>query len=314
MDTFPCGKCLNCLKKRISGWSFRLMMEEKRSSSAYFITFTYDTDSVPISKNGFMELRKSDVQRFFKRLRKNHDYDNGCDSIRGKDTQSIRYFAVGEYGGNTRRPHYHAIIYNADLSKLIGERDAKFVKMGKLLLDGERPYYCDAWTKKEKGKPRKYIGHITVGKVSEASVGYTLKYMQKPAWRPMHRNDDRTPQFSLMSKRLGSNYLNEAMIKWHMEDVNERMYCNLKGGQKIGMPRYYKDKIYGATNIVDRETGEVIPNPLRQQLNQYNKLKVEKKELEQKQKEGNKYYRNRLEKAEALDKRLINESSKRNKL
>jgi hypothetical protein len=47
-----------------------------------------------------------------------------------------------------------------------------------------------------------------------------------------------------MSKGLGSNYLTEKMIKWHKNDIEKRMYCNIKGNKKIAMPRYYKDKIY----------------------------------------------------------------------
>lgn len=29
-----------------------------------------------------------------------------------------------------------------------------------------------------------------------------------------------------------------------MSSLQDRMYCTLDGGQKISMPRYYKDKIY----------------------------------------------------------------------
>ena len=66
--TLPCGKCPNCYARRISGWSFRLMEEDKVSSSSYFITLTYDNP--PMSENGFMTLKKSDFQKFMKRLRK----------------------------------------------------------------------------------------------------------------------------------------------------------------------------------------------------------------------------------------------------
>lgn len=34
------------------------------------------------------------------------------------------------------------------------------------------------------------------------------------------------------------------MVKWHKADLDSRMYCNLKDGKKITMPRYYKNKIY----------------------------------------------------------------------
>lgn len=193
-----CGKCPECLARRASGWSFRLMQEEKRSTSAHFITLTYDTTYVPISKNGFMSLNRRDVQLFIKRLRKQHD-------------TKLKYYAVGEYGGITSRPHYHLILFNADISKI-------------------QP----AWQR----------GSVHYGTVNGATVGYTLKYMSKPKRIPMHRNDDRVQEFGLMSKGLGENYITQKMVKWHKKDLANRMYVNIEDGKKIAMPRYYKDKIY----------------------------------------------------------------------
>lgn len=221
----PCGHCENCVKRRVSNWSFRLMQEEKVSLSSYFITLTYDSEHVPITKNGFMDLSKRDFQLFFKRFRKQHD-------SYGKHCITLKYYAVGEYGGKFRRPHYHFIVFNADLSLIIGSKNASAVSRGIIKLDGQRTFTTPSWTK----------GHITVGQVSEASVGYTMKYMSKP-WNPMHRNDDRTPQFCLMSKGLGASYLTGAMIQWHKSDMANRQYCNLKDGKKVAMPRYYRTKL-----------------------------------------------------------------------
>lgn len=99
----PCGRCPECLKRRVSVWGFRLRKQEEVSDTAHFITLTYDTDNVPISPNGFMTLDKTDVQKFFKRLRKIHP----------KNAQKISYYHAGEYGGKRGRPHYHIIIFNA---------------------------------------------------------------------------------------------------------------------------------------------------------------------------------------------------------
>lgn len=97
---FPCGQCPECLKRRASGWSFRLVREGRRSSSAYFVTLTYK--DAPMSNNNFMTLQKSDVQKYIKRLRK----------INGN---KIKYYTVGEYGTDYSRPHYHIILFNAFL-------------------------------------------------------------------------------------------------------------------------------------------------------------------------------------------------------
>lgn len=183
----------------VHSWSFRLMQEEKKSSSANFITLTYATSNVPITKGRRFTLWKRDLQLFFKRLRK-------ADTKSGKQSL-IKYFAVGEYGGRTHRPHYHIILFNANIQDL-----------------------QKAWG----------LGNIHYGFVDYASVYYTLKYVMKS---PRKRKDTRQKEFRLMSKGLGKSYVDK-FGKWHQKAITERMYLNLMDGKKIGMPRYYKDKIY----------------------------------------------------------------------
>lgn len=151
-----------------------------------------------------MSLDKTDVQKFIKRYRK-HDKKN-----------VIKYYAVGEYGSNTRRPHYHLIMFNADES----------------IID-------KAWRKENVP-----IGQIHIGKLTEASAGYTLKYITKEKTVGKFSRDDRAPEFSLMSKKLGANYLTTKMLRWHKTDLLNRYYLPLLDGKKASMPRYYKEKIY----------------------------------------------------------------------
>lgn len=204
----PCGKCPDCVKGRISQWSFRLMQQERVAETSHFLTLTYDADHVYITKKGFMGLNKRDVQLFLKRLRKAHDKEAA--RLRAKPV-TLKYYLVGEYGGRTHRPHYHAIIFNAILELI---------------------------------QPAWGLGDIHYGDVSGASVGYCLKYMSKPHKFPMHANDDRISEFALMSKGLGKEYLTAEKIAWHQADAYNRMYCPIEGGKKIGMPRYYKERIY----------------------------------------------------------------------
>lgn len=227
METVPCGHCYECRKRYASNWSFRLLQEAKSSSSAYFITYTYDTAHIHITKNGFMGLVKRDLQLYFKRLRKEH-------YKLSRGVQVLKYFAVGEYGGRTMRPHYHVILFNADLSCILDAVNAAHVREGRIKLDGGYQFTTKSWS----------AGKITIGQVSGASVGYTLKYICKPSKVPLHRNDDRLPEFALMSKGLGASYLTGKMCSWHLNDLENRMYCNIDGGKKISMPRYYKERIY----------------------------------------------------------------------
>ena len=207
----PCGKCPGCMKRRTSGWSFRLMKEGERSETALFVTLTYDTKYVPLTKNGFMSLNKRHIQTYMKRLRKISD-------------KKLKYYVCGEYGSKRDRPHYHMIIFNADAEKV------------------ER-----AWSEYKAGLGFVPYGSIFIGEVNEATIGYTIKYMQKPGKIPKHQNDDRLKEFSLMSKCLGANYISNNMVKWHKNDLLNRMYVPLVEGKKIAMPRYYKNKIYSET-------------------------------------------------------------------
>lgn len=214
----PCGKCPPCKMRRVNQWVFRLMQEEKISSNAHFVTLTYDTSTVPISENGFMTLDKSDLQKFFKRLRKLCPDEN------------IKYYAVGEYGTNNKRPHYHAIVYNVPDSNL----------------------YAKAWS-----IHNVQIGSIHVGRVTSDSVAYTMKYIDKANFRKKHGRDDRVPEFPVMSKRLGDNYITDATVKYHKEhlDVN----CIIKrGGERIAMPRYYREKILSSDE--KKQQRQIIKN------------------------------------------------------
>lgn len=205
-----CGKCAPCIKKRVSCWSFRLDKQAEISVSALFVTLTYDNEHVPFSRRGLLTLDKTDLQKFFKRLRKIH-----------KGDQPIKYYACGEYGARTYRPHYHIILFNSNHADVI-----------------------QAWSLDGKA-----IGHVNFRPAEHNAIGYTLKYITKEKKVGRHHLDDRAKEFSLMSKGLGANYITAEMIGWHQADLLNRMYCPLKDGMKAPMPRYYKDRIYAPEQL-----------------------------------------------------------------
>nr|QJB20075.1 MAG: replication initiator protein [Microvirus sp.] len=219
LQTVACDKCPNCYFRKTAGWTFRLMAEEKHSSSSHFITMTYDTDHLVTTPFGKPSLCKYDLQNFFKRLRK-------LDS-----SARIKYYAVGEYGSQTARPHYHAILFNADIELI------------------EKAWTLDGLL----------IGDIYYGDVCEASIGYTLKYLNKKSTAGLIGDDDRHPQFTLSSNKLGMSYLTPAMRAWHLADLHNRKYVTLKGGIKAAMPRYYQEKIYdGYSRDLLKMSGSLI--------------------------------------------------------
>lgn len=104
----PCGKCLACSISRRRKWTLRIYLESLLWRYQVFATLTYSNETIPKDFN----LRPRDLTLFFKRLRKN---------LKGA---KIRYFACGEYGSQTKRPHYHAIIFGlnaVDHTRLISD-------------------------------------------------------------------------------------------------------------------------------------------------------------------------------------------------
>lgn len=95
--TLPCGQCVGCRGDRAAAWQVRCMHEAQVHGASCFLTLTYSDEALP--QDNSVKLR--DVQLFMKRLRKR--FGSG-----------IRFFACGEYGEQTFRPHYHVLIFGWD--------------------------------------------------------------------------------------------------------------------------------------------------------------------------------------------------------
>lgn len=228
--TVPCGKCGNCRRARRNQWAFRLQQELKDSENAYFITLTYSDERLPQFVNKQTNevksnLRKEDLQKFIKRLREQQ--------YRQTNQRKFRYYAVGEYGTETDRAHYHFIGFNID-------RD---------IIDRLR----DIWG----------FGHHHVGTVNEGSILYVAKYHvnrnmnQEPEEGQIgyyeYQKEElkieegiRQPEFATMSKRpaIGYGYI-KRNYNWHVDNMNSYVIQN---GYKKAIPRYYKDKIFQDIN------------------------------------------------------------------
>lgn len=196
----PCGRCAFCAVQKRSDWALRLHYEAKKHIGSRFVTLTY-ADAHLVWKDGKSQLSKSHLQEFFREYR--------------RDGYKMRYYAVGEYGSKTFRPHYHILMF--------GDIDEERVRK-------KWPY-----------------GHVHVGHITTASVMYCLGYVcnSKAAGMKHHRE----PPFTLMSRRpgLGANYLTKEMIAWHQSGLKN--YAVLDN-QKRHLPRYYKEKIFSKIDLV----------------------------------------------------------------
>ena len=106
--TVPCGMCMGCRIDYSREWAIRCVHESKMHKQNAFVTLTYDNYFLP----EYGSLRKSHVSKFIKALRQST----------GK---RIKFFASGEYGSQTDRPHYHILLFGYDFpdKKLVAVRD-----------------------------------------------------------------------------------------------------------------------------------------------------------------------------------------------
>lgn len=243
--SYPCNRCVKCKKRRVNDWVTRLSYEEKFSFTSYFVTLTYDESQVPyvVQKDGKVRLTlvKGHLMDFFKRLRKYQI-----------STRKIYYYAVGEYGSKTNRPHYHAIILNCDSQNLVIRAWSNY--MGN---DSEnKPIY-------------KQIGQIHFGDVRPDSIAYTAKYIDKPKRIPQYEGDIREKEFSIMSKGIGKNYvLDEKMVRYHKQNIDNPYIT--RDGYKVSIPRYYKDRIFD-----EKEKEQIALSAKRQkEQNELEKIRV----------------------------------------
>ncbi len=216
-DIVPCGKCHLCLTKLSKQWSFRLQQEQKRSITSKFITLTYNDENLNYTTNGHETLSKRDLQLFLKRLRKKSKkitYTSlQVQHANISATPSLKYFACGEYGTKTKRPHYHMILFNLPQSMYNSNALEQI------------------WGQ----------GYVDIQPCNPGTMQYTTGYMLKGGRSPSNELDDWQPEFRTMSKKMGTNFLTPQMIKYLL---NQEDYAiTQKEGEKLAMPRYYKKLI-----------------------------------------------------------------------
>lgn len=107
-QNYQCRKCLPCLVTRRQEWTARLLLEMKYNLRIYYVTLTYNQVHLPPRES----LSRKDLRNFLKRLRKNTN-------------ARLRYFACGEYGDKSGRPHYHILFFTNDVLRVEYGRDKR---------------------------------------------------------------------------------------------------------------------------------------------------------------------------------------------
>lgn len=181
------------------------------------LNLTYDDVHLP--KHG--QLVKADLQKFFKRLRKN---------IGG-----FKYVASGEYGEISRRPHYHIALFGMDFRSTRKEwgqsinGDPTFIS----------PDVRKCWT----------LGGHVIGTLNFESAAYIARYimakLKGPGASPLPLYSDPdtgeiilpNPEFMVCSNGIGKSWFRE----FFMTDVYPHASVVTAQGTKAPVPRYYKE-------------------------------------------------------------------------
>lgn len=186
------------------------MLEAAQYEQNAFLTVTYSDADVPEMGT----LRPVDLQLFIKRLRK------------FKSPETFRYYAVGEYGDLSNRPHYHLAMFNFT-SCLYGRTRDRTVMLGRSCCR-----ICDdlqnLWGK----------GHVFAGTLEADSASYIAGYVTK---KLTDKNDPRLegryPEFARMSLKpgIGHSALHEVasqLMRYNLDETEIDVPMALRHGKR----------------------------------------------------------------------------------
>jgi len=191
------------------------MHEASLHDANCFLTLTYTDEHIPSDGS----LIKRHFQLFMKRLRKAYTGTR------------IRFFAAGEYGAESGRPHYHALIFGFDFP------DKVFLSRR-----GDHKVYRSASLEKIWGKGLAEIGSVTF-ESAQYCAGYILKKVTGDLAEEYYQGLDLAsgeitqllPEFGLMSQRPGIG--REWIEKYHEEVY--RHDSVIVRGRKVKPGHYY---------------------------------------------------------------------------
>lgn len=216
----PCKQCIGCRLERSRQWANRCSLEMGLHEKNCFVTLTYDDDNLPLnpaiigqkididtgevwyeySDDEFVNtLKLEDLQNFMKGLRR--EINKKPDGEKGKyykkgdqEFKQVRFFASGEYGSNSRRSHYHIILFG------YYPDDIQPYKVSDL---GYTYYTSDTlnriWKK----------GFVVVADASWETAAYTARYIMKKQTgknAKFYEENNILPEFCTMSRNPGIGF------------------------------------------------------------------------------------------------------------
>lgn len=240
----PCGQCIGCRIDYSRMWADRCMLEAQQYEHNAFITLTYDPEHLPPLKEvldvetgeigQWPSLVPDDLTKFMKDLR--NYYMNKCNHT------GIRFYACGEYGGKSGRPHFHVLVFNLpplpDMKHWFTTDAHEKIYHSDILQN-------DIWKK----------GICSIGELTWNSAAYVARYVVKKQKGTTKGLVDLCgnlvsgiePEFTRMSRMPG--------IAWKYYDEHKHQFyetdeivMSIRGKVRTIKPPRYFDKMYDLEN------------------------------------------------------------------
>lgn len=193
-------------------WAARIQLEAACHEYSVFFTLTYAQEHLPNPP----QLQPEDLQKFLKRVR------------RRLEPVQVRFFACGEYGSKSLRPHYHGVLFGVEATN----------ELERIL--------AQAWP----------FGFIQLAPLTPARAAYVAKYVCKDV-----SEDEKIPpgwqkEFARMSNRPGIGAKYAEIMSAKINAANDRQVVRgyplltelLGGSMRIGpvyypVSRYLRDRL-----------------------------------------------------------------------
>lgn len=221
----PCGHCIGCRLEYAKEWANRGYLESKLHKESWFLTLTYNDESLPQNNS----LNKKDLTLFIKRLRK-------------RTKQKISYMACGEYGEEGQRPHYHIILFGLHLEP----DDLYNCKILNHENYWESKTIDKCWIVPKDDETRKPYSNMGFGRITPCTwntINYTARYITKKVYgkKAEEYYGDRIPEYMVTSRKpaIGRNYYEQNKDKIYNND--SIIIKNTKGITENQPPKYFDD-------------------------------------------------------------------------
>lgn len=218
----PCRHCINCQIRRSREWAVRNSLEAQlyNDDECLFFTLTYNNDSISrlavLHNHNFQDdifsLSKVDLQLFIKLLRRKF-----CKN-------KIRYYACGEYGGITLRPHYHILIYGLSIDdiKYYKDSNGKTYEFDLKYKTRDGSFYYSEFIEDYIWKK----GFVDISSFSDYTSKYVSQYVNKKNTTYNKRKgyiyyNMLSPEFNIMSLKpaIANDYIIKNFDSVYKDDV-----------------------------------------------------------------------------------------------